>query len=80
MSLGEVCPRIGSLDFIKGDPVDVQQLIDSGNVVVLELFATWCGPCHQCIPHVSELQRKYPQVTFIAVSCFATTRDTRDVS
>lgn len=28
-----------------------------GQVLVLDFYATWCTPCRQSIPHLSELQR-----------------------
>jgi thiol-disulfide isomerase/thioredoxin len=42
----------------------------SGQVYVLEFWATWCGPCIAGMPHLSELQEKYDdgEVTIIGVS------------
>jgi cytochrome c biogenesis protein CcmG/thiol:disulfide interchange protein DsbE len=30
-----------------------------GYVLVIDFFATWCGPCREAIPHLMELNRKY---------------------
>lgn len=35
-----------------------------GKVVLLEFWATWCGPCVEGIPHLNELQRKYAGKNF----------------
>lgn len=30
-----------------------------GKVVVLDFYATWCGPCQKSIPHLVDLQNRY---------------------
>jgi|LakMenE01Jun11ns_1017448.scaffolds.fasta_scaffold9957907_2 thiol-disulfide isomerase/thioredoxin len=41
-----------------------------GKIYVVEFWATWCGPCKACMPHLAELQKMHAEqgVQIISVS------------
>jgi thiol-disulfide isomerase/thioredoxin len=67
LAVGDDAPKLAVKEFVKGDAVAD---LEKGKVYVVEFWATWCGPCKVSIPHLTELQKKYKNVTFIGVSAF----------
>jgi thiol-disulfide isomerase/thioredoxin len=51
--------RVKTADFKTLDGKSIRLQDFAGKVVVLDLWATWCGPCRQEIPHLVELQQQY---------------------
>jgi thiol-disulfide isomerase/thioredoxin len=65
LSIGDPAPALSVSKWVKGDKVDK---LEKGQIYVVEFWATWCGPCRATIPHLTQLQKKNPGVTFIGVS------------
>jgi thiol-disulfide isomerase/thioredoxin len=38
-----------------------------GKVLVLDFYATWCGPCRESVPHLVGLQKKYEKQGLVVV-------------
>ena len=38
---------------------NVKEVIESGHAIVIDFWATWCGPCMKLSPVIEELAEKY---------------------
>lgn len=54
--LGKPAPEFALKDM---DGVDAKLSDFAGKVVLVDFWATWCGPCVQAMPHIQALSEKY---------------------
>lgn len=54
---GEIAPEISIVKWVEQAPVQISAL--RGRVVLLDFWATWCGPCLAAFPHLREWHEKY---------------------
>lgn len=67
----ENAPDLGVPSFVQGRTAPLRALSElRPNVVVLEFWATWCGPCRKTLPHMNKLVQEFEgkPVRFIAVT------------
>lgn len=51
-----------------GNDVNLYEVLNSGKVVVLDFWATWCIPCCKALPHLNRFHEENENVVVIAVS------------
>ncbi|MBZ0154310.1 MAG: TlpA family protein disulfide reductase, partial [Planctomycetes bacterium] len=62
-----------ALEDVDGKPIALQDF--AGKVVVLDFWATWCGPCKAAMPHVEEVAKHFADQGVVVVA--ACTSDDR---
>ncbi|HUL43425.1 MAG TPA: redoxin domain-containing protein [Bacteroidota bacterium] len=69
-----------SIDFtlknLEGTPVTLSSL--RGKIVVVDFWATWCGPCKASFPYLQKVYEKYsgnPRVAFLALDTWERQKD-----
>ena len=46
---------------------DFAQLIEENDIVLVDFWAAWCGPCRQFAPVYDQISEKFPDVVFAKV-------------
>ncbi len=69
LDLGDQAPSLKSNKTYNTDSGDAIELTDQlGKVVLIDFWATWCGPCIAAMPHMVELHNKYADKGLVIIA------------
>ena len=81
-SVGDICPDFTLKKYGFNEDGDYDLLEETftlsahrGQVVVINFWATWCGPCIAEIPHFNRTQQENPDITVVAIQGIADVDD-----
>jgi thiol-disulfide isomerase/thioredoxin len=55
-----------AIDTLDGQHLSMDDL--TGKVVLLDFWATWCGPCREALPHMQKIAKKFEGQPFVVLS------------
>ena len=73
---GQLAPPF-TLDNLEGEPVSLHSVLNENELVLVDFWASWCGPCIASFPALKEMYAKYQDEGFeiITVSIDSTLED-----
>ena len=57
-----------SLENAEGNEISLYGTLNDSTVVIVDFWATWCGPCNLELPHLDSLHTKYANVEVLAIT------------
>lgn len=67
-SVGSKAPAFDVKNIVRGESITLDDLLSDGRPIVINLMASWCGPCRAEIPELSKFADSHPGVIVIGVA------------
>ncbi|MEC8025489.1 MAG: PDZ domain-containing protein [Myxococcota bacterium] len=67
---GRPMPDLSVLDVVTKERVSLAPKDTAGSILIIDYFATWCGPCKRVMPKLADIEKRYSErgVRVIGVS------------
>lgn len=69
----EPAPELDAVDQLSGEAVRLSEL--AGKVVIVDFWATWCGPCRKAMPHLAKLAETHAKDGLVVLGISAEESD-----
>ena len=81
MSVGETAPDFTIAD-LNGADHNLYSILRSNELVLVDFWASWCGPCIKTFPHLKEMYSEYGDLGFevVAISIDSTHEEWQEAS